>query len=77
VTITTMFNAPHMLTQTVGDDCLLPEPCIAVSHDATPILVLAQGDSEILLNLESVNELCRLLKKVKGQAELSKGDANE
>lgn len=77
MTTTTMFNAPHMLTQTVGDDCLLPEPCIAVSHDATPILVLAQGDNEILVNLESVNELCRLLKKVKSHAELSKGGDDE
>lgn len=77
MTTTVMYNAPHMLTQTVGDDCLLPEPCIAVSHDATPILVLNQGDNEILLNLESVNELCRLMKKVKAHAEQSKGDSNE
>lgn len=77
MTITTMFNAPHMLTQTISDDCVLPEPCIGVSHDATPILVLNQGDSEILVNLESVNELCRLLKKVKAHAEQSKGDTDE
>lgn len=77
MTITTMYNAPHMLTQSIDDDCLLPESCIAVSHDASQILVIAQGDNEILVNAESVNELCRLLKKVRDHSREFKGDSNE
>ena len=66
--IVNLYNAPHMLNQKTGDECNLPEPSIAVSHDASPILILAQGDSEILVNPESVDDLCKLLKKIKQAA---------
>lgn len=66
--ITKLFNSPAVLSQTPDDECNVPEPAVAVSHDATPILVIAQDGQEINLNLNSVNELCRLLKATRDQA---------
>lgn len=66
--ITKLFNSPSVLSQTPDDNCNVPEPAVAVSHDANPILVIAQDGHEIMLNLNSVNEFCRLLKSTRDQA---------
>lgn len=66
--VTKLFKSPSVLSQTPDDDCNVPEPAIAVSHDESPILVIAQEGQEIMLNLNSVNEFCRLLKSTRDQA---------
>lgn len=63
--ITRLFNNPHVLNQTCSDGFAMPEPAIAASTDASGLIVLSQGCRELLINPESVNELCRLLKQLR------------
>lgn len=60
--ITRLFNNPHVLTQSCAED-MVPEPAIAASA-SFGLIVLSQEGRDLLLNPESVNELCRLLKKL-------------
>lgn len=63
--ITRLFNNPHVLTQSCAEDMGLPEPAIAACTDACGLIVLSQEGRDLLVNPESVNELCRLLKKLR------------
>lgn len=69
MSISTLLNAPHLVYQTCDEDMCIPEPAIAVCHDDAPIIVVSQEGREVLVNLETVNDLCRALKQVKRQAE--------
>lgn len=60
--ITRLFNNPHVLYQGAAED--IPEPAITASTDASGLIVLSQEGRDLLINSESVNELCRLLKKL-------------
>lgn len=62
--ITRLYNNPHILNQSCSDEFGMPEPAIAASTDASGLIVLSQERRELLINPESVNELCRLLKKM-------------
>ena len=61
--ITRLFSNPHVLHQSCAEDMGLPEPAIAAST-CGDLILLSQEGRELLVNPESVNELCRLLKKL-------------
>lgn len=62
--ITRLFNNPHVLHQTCDYEVSLPEPAIAAHTDASGLIILSQEGRDILINRESVSELCRLLKSL-------------
>lgn len=66
--ITRLFNHPYILYQVSDDDCALSEPAIGVSVDATPIIVLEQEGHHITVNLKSVPDLIKVLRKVQKEA---------
>jgi hypothetical protein len=45
----------------------IPEPAIAVSVDANGLIVLQQGNQELLINHESVKDLFKAIKQAKEQ----------
>ena len=69
MSIEKLMHAPHLVHQTCGDEMSIAEPTIAVCHDANPIIVISQEGREVLVNLETVNELCKALKHVKAIAQ--------
>lgn len=69
--ITKLFNHPHLLHQSCSDDYGMPEPDISACIDAGGLIILGQSGREILINPESVPELCKLLRKMKSQTETS------
>lgn len=69
MTIEKLLHAPHLVHQTCSDEMNIAEPAVAVCHDANPIIVISQEGRDVLVNLETVNELCRTLKHVKAIAQ--------
>jgi hypothetical protein len=67
--ITRLFNHAHVLFQPFDDDHGVAEQAIAASIDNAGIIVLEQEGHHIVINPESVNELCRLLKKLQKEVE--------
>lgn len=67
--ISTLYNHPRVLHQKSNDDSLIPEPDISASLDASPLIIINQGGSEIIINLESVPELCAMLKRLRNMAQ--------
>jgi hypothetical protein len=63
--ITKLFNNPRILSQTADDDDSIEEPAIALHTDAGGLIILNQGGNEILVNKNSVNELCKVLKELR------------
>ena len=70
--ITKLFNHPHVLHQTTSDEYAPPEPDVSVCLDASGLIILGQGGQELIINPESIPELCKLLRKMKGLSEASK-----
>jgi hypothetical protein len=69
--ITRLFNHAHVLFQPFDDEHGVAEQAIAASVDSAGSIVLDQEGRHIVIDKASVNELCRLLKK------LQKEGANE
>ena len=57
-----------VIYQAAPDAGTPPEPAIIVHHDASPIIAVSQEGSEILLNLDSVDEFVKALREVKAKA---------
>tara|TARA_R110000851_G_C13102500_1_gene568972 strand:+ start:38116 stop:38340 length:225 start_codon:yes stop_codon:yes gene_type:complete len=74
MSIEKLLHAPHLVHQTCSDEMSIAEPAIAVCHDANPIIVISQEGRDVLVNLETVNELCRAIKAVKRLAEEARND---
>lgn len=68
--ITILYNHARVLNQKCGNECAVPEPDIAASLDANSLIILSQGGDEIIINPESVPELCRMLRQLKIIAEV-------
>lgn len=62
--ITKLFNHAHVLFQTSDDDGLLAESAIGASIDANGVIVLEQEGRYIVINRASINEMCKLLRKL-------------
>ena len=62
--ITRLFNHAHVLFQPFDDEHGVAEQAIAASVDNAGSIVLEQDGYHIVVSPESVNELCRLLKKL-------------
>lgn len=61
--ITRLFNNPRILYQKASGEFDLPEAAIGASVDNAGIIVLEQEGRHVLINRQSVPELCRLLKE--------------
>lgn len=59
-----LFNNPRILHQTADDKDGMPELPIALSTDASGLIVLSQEGREIVINQASVPELFTLLNGV-------------
>lgn len=59
-----MFSQPHVLYQTADYDNELSNSALAVSIDSGGTLVITQEDRDIVLNMATVPELCKLLKQL-------------
>lgn len=70
MTIKKLFNHPHVLHQKTDDEySRMPEPDVSACIDATGLIILGQSGQEILINPESVPELCKLLRMMRGFSE--------
>lgn len=58
-----LFNQPHVLHQT-GNHDVQEQEAICFSSWDSGLISITQEEDEILINPESVPELCRLLKKL-------------
>lgn len=66
--ITKLFKNPHMLTQEFEEDAGM-EAAIAVSVDASGLIILEQECRHICIQRSSVPELCKLLRMLaKGES---------
>lgn len=64
--IVKLFNHAHVLYQRTGVDGELPNEAICGCVDSGGTICLRQGGSDdIVINKESVDELCELLRKLK------------
>lgn len=60
-----LMQNPHLLHQTPDDpESELPELPIAACTDATGLICISQEGRYIIINRASVNELCKLLRKL-------------
>jgi hypothetical protein len=66
--ITRLFNHAHVLFQPFDDEHGVAEQAIAASVDSAGSIVLDQEGRHIVIDKASVNELCRLLKKLQKEA---------
>lgn len=62
--ITRLFDNAHVLFQPFDDEHGVAEQAIAASVDSAGSIVLDQEGRHIVIDKASVNELCRLLKKL-------------
>lgn len=70
--ITKLFNHPHVVSQTADDEDSLPEPAITVCADAGGVIVVGQGDQEIILNRATIKEFSKALQMVRNLVESEK-----
>lgn len=59
-----MLNQAHVLYQTADEDYVPSETCLAVHIDNGGTLIITQEDRDIVLNMATVPELCKLLKQL-------------
>lgn len=67
MSIEMLLNNPRILHQTPDEKDGMPEAPIAICNDATPIIVMSQEGRDIVINLASIPELCKELKKLAHQ----------
>lgn len=60
-----LLRHPRILHQTADHDGDMPNSSIAICADITPVIVMSQEGREIILNLESVDELAKALKDLR------------
>ncbi len=69
-----LLRHPRILHQTVDAALGLPEPPIAMCADVSPLIVLSQEGREIIVNLASVDELCKALKNLRRDLLIEKAE---
>jgi hypothetical protein len=69
--ITKLFTKPHIVWQTADDpDCAIAEPALAVSLDASGLIVIEQEGRQLILNQSTVRELNKLLKQISASTDV-------
>ncbi|MDP0496372.1 MAG: hypothetical protein Q7Q73_09205 [Verrucomicrobiota bacterium JB024] len=63
-----LHQSPLLVHQRTGE-LDVPEAPIAICHEYSPLIIMSQEGREILVDLDSVNELCKALKQVKAAAQ--------
>ena len=66
--VSQLMRNPHVLNQGWTDDEPIPESSISASNDGCGLIILDQEGRHIIINKSSVNELCKLLKKLEKTA---------
>ena len=66
-----LLHHAHILHQKTANECEPAEPDVSVCLDALGLIILGQGGQELIINPESIPELCKLLRKMKGLSEAS------
>lgn len=67
--ITKMYYRAHLLTQTCSDECGPAEPAIGVIAEASDTVVLTQEGRYITLDVDTIPDLCKLLRKIQKMVE--------
>ena len=67
-----LFLHPHVVTQTADDEHMSQEPPVTICADASGIIVVGQGDQEIILNRATIKDLNKALQMVRNLVESKK-----